>query len=301
MAVHHLCFYAAIHRLPLGVAVTLEFLGPLAVALASSRRASDLAWATLAGLGVTATAGVTLAGRIDLLGVLLALAAGATWAVYILVFPRLSAQLGRANGLAVASLAGALVAVPFGVAVNGERLAHPYVVLLRSCRPPRRRHRLQPASRSPQPAHRSAVQHSHQHGARRGGSVRSDLLRPEDHRLAMGWYRRRHRCFKSLPLANAPGGHHRSHDALPSAGAGAANSAKAARHRGPGSRRHLVADGDGVFVEDVSPPPAAMNQAPVKEARRGMVQGGPQFSLDGPAIDGPANLAMKGSRTVGSQ
>ncbi len=44
-----------------------------------------------------------------------------------------------------------------------------------------------------------------------------------------------------------------------------------------------------------------MNQAPVKEARRGMVQGGPQFSLDGPAIDGPANLAMKGSRTVGSQ
>ncbi len=125
MAVHHLCFYAAIHRLPLGVAVTLEFLGPLAVALASSRRASDLAWATLAGLGVTATAGVTLAGRIDLLGVLLALAAGATWAVYILVFPRLSAQLGRANGLAVASLAGALVAVPFGVAVNGERLAHP--------------------------------------------------------------------------------------------------------------------------------------------------------------------------------
>lgn len=49
LAVHHLCFYAAIHRLPLGVAVTFEFLGPLAVALASSRRASDLAWATLAG------------------------------------------------------------------------------------------------------------------------------------------------------------------------------------------------------------------------------------------------------------
>ncbi|MHB8295154.1 MAG: EamA family transporter [Acidimicrobiales bacterium] len=130
LAVHHLCFYAAIHRLPLGVAVTLEFLGPLAVALAGSRRLADLGWASLAGLGVAATAGLTLGGRINLAGVLLALAAGASWATYILVFPRLSATLGRAEGLAVASLAGAVIAVPFGVAVDGPRLADLHVLLL---------------------------------------------------------------------------------------------------------------------------------------------------------------------------
>lgn len=130
LAVHHPCFYAAIHRLPLGVAVTLEFLGPLAIALAGSRRRADLGWASLAGLGVAATAGLTLGGPIDLSGVLLALAAGAAWATYILVFPRLSATLGRADGLTVASLAGAVVAAPLGVAVDGRRLADLHVLLL---------------------------------------------------------------------------------------------------------------------------------------------------------------------------
>lgn len=130
LAVHHLCFYAAIHRMPLGVAVTLEFLGPLAVALAGSRRLADLGWASLATLGVAATAGLTLGGPINLPGVLFALAAGTSWATYILVFPRLSATLGRAEGLAVASLGGAVIAVPFGVAVDGRRLADVRVLLL---------------------------------------------------------------------------------------------------------------------------------------------------------------------------
>ena len=130
LALHHLCFYAAIHRLPLGVAVTLEFLGPLAVALAGSRRPLDLGWAALAGLGVAMTAGLTLSGGINVPGLLFALTAGAAWAGYIVVFPRLSATLGRAEGLAVASLAGAAMAVPLGIAIDGRHLVDLHVLLI---------------------------------------------------------------------------------------------------------------------------------------------------------------------------
>src|ERR1700679_253546 len=69
LAAHHLCFYVAIHRLPLGVAVTLEFVGPLTVALAGSRRRIDLLWAVLAAAGVAGAAGLTNGGTISLTGI----------------------------------------------------------------------------------------------------------------------------------------------------------------------------------------------------------------------------------------
>ena len=79
----NLCFYLALARIPLGIAVTIEFLGPLAVALAGSRRWLDALWALLAAAGVV----LLMEGRgdLDLVGVLFALAAGTFWGLYILV------------------------------------------------------------------------------------------------------------------------------------------------------------------------------------------------------------------------
>jgi threonine/homoserine efflux transporter RhtA len=83
LAIHHLAFYAAVARLPLGVATTLEFCGPLAVALAGSRRALHLLWAILAAAGVVLASGFGTGGHWQGPGVALALAAAACWACYI--------------------------------------------------------------------------------------------------------------------------------------------------------------------------------------------------------------------------
>jgi inner membrane transporter RhtA len=110
------------------VAVTIEFLGPLVLAVVGSRRASDLVWVALAGLGV-ALLGLER-GELTLAGVLFALLAGTGWAGYIL----LSAQTGRrwsgVSGLAVASLVGAVGLAPAAVVEAGSRLLEPRVLLL---------------------------------------------------------------------------------------------------------------------------------------------------------------------------
>ncbi|MGZ6389952.1 MAG: EamA family transporter [Ktedonobacterales bacterium] len=94
VAVMNFAFYSALTRIPLGIAVTVEFVGPLGVAIAGSRRALDLLWVVLAvgGILLLAPLGTMGAGRLDPLGLLLALGAGACWATYIL----LSARVGRA-------------------------------------------------------------------------------------------------------------------------------------------------------------------------------------------------------------
>ncbi|MDQ1667012.1 MAG: inner rane transporter RhtA, partial [Actinomycetota bacterium] len=95
-------FYEAIDRLPIGVAVTIEFTGPLAVAVAGSRRALDLVWVTLAGGGVVL---LTLRGGqhgVHTAGVLLALVAAVCWAAYILLSQRVGAAFAQLDGLAVA-------------------------------------------------------------------------------------------------------------------------------------------------------------------------------------------------------
>jgi inner membrane transporter RhtA len=130
LAVHHLCFYEAVHRLPLGVAVTLEFAGPLTVALLGSRSRADVLWAALAGLGVAAAAGVSTAGHINVAGALCGLGAGVCWAGFIVVFPLLSERAGRSEGLALATFCGALLVVPYGLATDhGRILAVRYLLL----------------------------------------------------------------------------------------------------------------------------------------------------------------------------
>jgi inner membrane transporter RhtA len=125
----NLSFYASLTRIPLGAAVTIEFLGPLVLAVATSRRRRDAGWALLAGLGV---AGVSWegAGGLDPVGVGLALLAGAGWAGYILLSQRLGAAAPGLAGLAVAVAAGAVVSAVPGVAQGGAQLLDPWVLAL---------------------------------------------------------------------------------------------------------------------------------------------------------------------------
>jgi len=102
--------YGAIDRIGLGLAVTLEFLGPLALALAGSRRRLDLLCAAMAGLGVVLLTG-TVPG-IDPVGVLLALVAAASWAAYIVLSRRAGRTLPGVQGTALASLLAAVLTSP---------------------------------------------------------------------------------------------------------------------------------------------------------------------------------------------
>jgi inner membrane transporter RhtA len=126
LAAMNACFYQAIDRIPLGVAVTVEFLGPLAVALAGSRRWLDGLWALLAAGGVVLlTDG---GGHISLVGVLFALGAAAFWACYILASAKVGERTTGGGGLAIASAVGALLITPFGVASAGTQLVRPVVL-----------------------------------------------------------------------------------------------------------------------------------------------------------------------------
>ncbi|MFG2881776.1 DMT family transporter [Streptomyces sp. NPDC048297] len=122
----NLCFYLALARIPLGIAVTTEFLGPLVVALAGSRRWLDAFWAVLAAGGVV----LLMEGRgdLDVVGFLFALAAGTCWGLYILVGAALGRHTTEGNGLALGMAVAALVAVPFGVADSGAALIQPWVL-----------------------------------------------------------------------------------------------------------------------------------------------------------------------------
>ncbi|MFH8798396.1 EamA family transporter [Streptomyces sp. NPDC017936] len=122
----NLCFYLALARIPLGIAVTVEFLGPLAVALAGSRRWLDAFWAVLAAGGVVLlTEG---GGDLDPVGLLFALAAGTCWGLYILVGAALGRHTSEGDGLALGMAVAALVAVPAGVAESGAALVQPWVL-----------------------------------------------------------------------------------------------------------------------------------------------------------------------------
>jgi inner membrane transporter RhtA len=117
----NLCFYEAIARIPLGLAVTVEFIGPLAVAVAGSRRPLDLLWVGGAAAGILL---IAAPGTSDLdgTGIAFAALAGGFWAAYIL----LSARTGRAfpggSGLALAMCVAAAVLVPFGIPGGGSDL-----------------------------------------------------------------------------------------------------------------------------------------------------------------------------------
>jgi inner membrane transporter RhtA len=116
----NLCFYQSIARIPLGIAVTIEFLGPLGVAIAGSRKAVDFVWAALAAAGVAMLS--LTGGNVTLVGVLFALGAAVGWASYILLGQRVGRQVAGPDGLALALAVGGLVLAPFGIAGAGARL-----------------------------------------------------------------------------------------------------------------------------------------------------------------------------------
>jgi inner membrane transporter RhtA len=123
----NLAFYEAIDRIPLGVAVTFEFVGPLGVAVAGSRRALDVLWVVLAAAGILLLSDF---GSTDLdpTGVALALLAGAFWAAYILLGVRVGQAFPGGGGLALAMVVAGAVLLPVGVADAGADLLLPAVL-----------------------------------------------------------------------------------------------------------------------------------------------------------------------------
>lgn len=117
-------FYLSIQTVPLGIAVALEFTGPLAVALFGARRAVDFVWVALAILGLwfllPLGQGVS---HVDLTGAALALGAGACWAIYIITGQRAGEDHGPAT-VALGSLIAAVIFVPIGVMQAGDALWH---------------------------------------------------------------------------------------------------------------------------------------------------------------------------------
>nr|WP_069769573.1 EamA family transporter [Streptomyces sp. LUP30] len=121
-------FYQALDRIPLGVAVTLEVLGPLALSVVASRRALNLVWAALALAGVFLLSGAGSGGglgALDPVGVAFALGAGVMWAAYIVFSARTGRRFPQADGLALAMAVGALLFLPLGLAESGVKLADP--------------------------------------------------------------------------------------------------------------------------------------------------------------------------------
>ncbi len=157
LAVMNYSIYQAFARIPLGIAVTVEFLGPLAVAVAASRRVLDLAWVALAGGGVALLsqvggsglvttepvttglvsgghgaaahlpAGASLAG-LNVAGLLFALAAAVSWAVYILLSAATGRRFPGASGLTLAMGVAALAVTPAGLLAGGRTLLRPGVL-----------------------------------------------------------------------------------------------------------------------------------------------------------------------------
>jgi inner membrane transporter RhtA len=128
MAGMNLVFYLAIRTVPLGVAVTVEFVGPLLLALAQTRRLLDLLWALLAAGGVVLL-GADSSSGVPLSGLALALLAGLFWAAYILASAQVGRTLPGTDGLAIALAVAALLVLPFGASGASEVLHRPGLLL----------------------------------------------------------------------------------------------------------------------------------------------------------------------------
>ena len=129
LAAMNFTFYEALDRLPLGIAVTFEFVGPLGVAVAGSRRALDGLWVALAAAGILLLSDFGGAD-LDGLGVALALLAGAFWAAYILLSVRVGRAFEGGSGLALALCVGAAALLPVGIAEGGADLLDPRLLAL---------------------------------------------------------------------------------------------------------------------------------------------------------------------------
>ncbi|WP_433547025.1 EamA family transporter [Streptomyces sp. CA-294286] len=122
-------FYQASDRIPLGAAVTLEVLGPLALSVLASRQWISVLWAGLAlgGVGLLGAAGF---GGLDPVGAAFALSAGACWAAYIVFSAKTGRRFPQADGLALAMAVAALLSLPLGVVEAGTRLLDPVTLAL---------------------------------------------------------------------------------------------------------------------------------------------------------------------------
>jgi inner membrane transporter RhtA len=127
----NLVFYSSIERIPLGVAVTVEFVGPLAVAVAGSRRLLDLVWVALAAVGIVLLGPLPAGGALELdpLGLALALLAGGFWAAYILLAARVGRAVPGMGGLALAMAVAGVALLPVGVLGPGPTLLDPRLLL----------------------------------------------------------------------------------------------------------------------------------------------------------------------------
>jgi inner membrane transporter RhtA len=142
LGVMNFSIYQAFARIPLGIAVTIEFLGPLAVAIASSRRVIDVLWIVLAGTGVTllgttdvsvtrlasATASQAPSSSTVLTGMLFALTAATAWAGYILLSASTGRRFSGSSGLVLAMGVASLVVAPAAIISGGRALLKPAVL-----------------------------------------------------------------------------------------------------------------------------------------------------------------------------
>jgi inner membrane transporter RhtA len=125
----NLAFYESINRIPLGTAVTIEFVGPLTVAVAGSRRPLDLLWVALALAGILMlTRGGT--HSLDGVGVALALLAGGLWGAYIILNGRVGRAYERGTGVALSMCIASVVLLPVGIAAAGSHLLEPKALAL---------------------------------------------------------------------------------------------------------------------------------------------------------------------------
>ena len=130
VAAVNLFFYAALDRLPLGITVTLEFVGPLGVAIAGSGRWRDGIWVLLAAIGIVLLSDVSGGEGVDALGVVFALTAGAFWAAYIVQSDRVGALGPGPNGATMAAVISALLVAPLGLAQGGGEIFVPSHLLI---------------------------------------------------------------------------------------------------------------------------------------------------------------------------
>src|SRR3954447_11041213 len=124
----NLVFYLSLRTVPLGIAVTVEFVGPLLLALVQTRRVVDLLWALLAAGGVVLL-GADTSSDVPLSGLALALLAGGFWAAYILASAHVGQVLPGVDGLAVALAVAAVLVFPFGISGASAVLDQPSLLL----------------------------------------------------------------------------------------------------------------------------------------------------------------------------
>lgn len=127
LAMMNLCFYGALARIPIGVTVTIEFIGPLVLATVLSHRRKDLLAVAGAAVGVVLISGITSTpwAQADLAGLGLALSAGAAWAGYIVFSGRTGARFAQLDGLAIAMTIAAILVAPAGALTAGSALWSP--------------------------------------------------------------------------------------------------------------------------------------------------------------------------------